>query len=116
MPRKTMAQTLTELETLAQSVTADVKEEIPHLERPHVKLQGLIEQIRKQLTKRDFYQARKQEATRKAHADIRQAKATANLVRKSLSEHYGSDNEQLERFAIKPFRGRKRAKKPKVSP
>ena len=111
-----MAQTLTELETLAQSVTEDVKEEVPHLTRPHAKLQGLIAQIRKQLTRRDFYQARNQEATRKAHADIRQAKATAHHVRKGLSEHYGSDNEQLERFAIKPFRGRKKAKKPKASP
>jgi hypothetical protein len=110
-----MAETLTKLETLAQSITEEVKEEVPHLERPHVRLQGLVEQIRKQLTKRDLYQARKQEATRKAHADIRQAKATANLVRKTLTEHYGSDNEQLERFAIKPFRGRKR-KKPKGSP
>jgi hypothetical protein len=116
MPRKPLPQTLNELETLAQSITAEDKEAAPHLAASHVKLLGLIEQIKKQLVRRDFHDARKQEATRKAHAGIRQAKSTANFLRKGLAEHYGSDNEVLERFAMKPFRGRKRTKKPKVSP
>jgi CHAD domain-containing protein len=115
MPRTSLPQTLTRLTTLAQSITAEDTAEAPHLERPHAKLLGLLEEIRKLLTRRDFYQAHKQEATRKAHERIRQARATANLLRKGLQEHYGSDNEELERFAIKPFRGRKRAKKSKGS-
>jgi hypothetical protein len=112
MPRTPIAQTLNELETLAQSVTSEAKADAPHLERIHVKLQGLLEEIQKLLTRRDFYQARKQEATRKAHARIRQAKATATFLRKGLVEHYGADNEQLAAFNIQPFRGRKRSKKP----
>jgi len=116
MPRTSIAQTLTQLTTLAESVTTEDTTEAPHLDRPHVKLQRLIEEIQKLLTRRDAYQARKQEATRQAHARIRQARATANFLRKGLSEHYGADNEQLARFNIQPFRGRKRAKKPKGSP
>lgn len=116
MPRTTTAQTLTELETLARSITSEVTTEASHLASSHVKLQGLLAEIQKLFTRRDFYQARKQEATRKAHARIRQAKATANLLRKGLAEHYGADNEQLAAFNIKPFRGRKRPKKPEGSP
>lgn len=116
MPRTPTPQTLTELETLARSITPEVTAETPHLAPSHVKLQRLLEEIKKLFTRRDFHQAQKQEATRKAHARIRQAKATANLLRKGLTEHYGADNEQLEAFSIKPFRGRKRSKKPEGSP
>ena len=63
MPRTSITQTLSELEALAQSVTSEVKADAPHLKPTHVKLQGLLEEIRKLLTRRDFYQARKQEAT-----------------------------------------------------
>src|SRR5262245_34196316 len=116
MPRTPLPQTLSELEALAHSVNSEVTADMPHLERPHAKLQGLIEEIRKLLTQRDFYQARKQEATRKAHDRIRQAKSTAHLLRKGLAEHYGADNEKLAAFNIQPFRGRKRPKKPEEKP
>lgn len=116
MPRTSITQTLSELEALARSVTPDVKADVPYLERPHVKLQGLIEEIRKLLTRRDFYQARKQEATRNARARMRQARLTATLLRKGLTEHYGQDNEKLAAFNIQPFRGRKKSKKPEGSP
>lgn len=116
MPRTPTAQTLTELEALARSITPEVTTDASHLASYHMKLQGLLEEIKKLFARRDFYQARKQEATRKAHARIRQAKATANLLRKGLAEHYGADNEQLAAFNIKPFRGRKRSKKPEKKP
>lgn len=116
MPRTPIPQTLGELETLALSVTQEVKTEAPHIERTHVKLQGLVEEIRKLLAKRDHYQALKQEATRKAHARIRQAKATATFLRRGLIVHYGADSEQLAAFDIKPFRGRKRSKKTAKKP
>jgi hypothetical protein len=106
MPRTSMPTTLTQLTTLAESITPEDTTEAPHLEQPHVKLQRLLEEIQKLLTKRDAYQARKQEATRQAHARIRQARATAKLLRKGLTEHYGADNEQLARFNIQPFRGK----------
>jgi len=116
MPRTSIPTTLTSLETLAESITPEVKADVPHLARMHVKLQSLIEEVRKQLSRRDHYQSRKQEATRNAHARMRQAKLTANFLRKGLIEHYGVDNEQLAAFNIQPFRGRKRSKKPKGSP
>ena len=116
MPRTPLPQTLSELEALAHSVTSEVTTDVPHLESSHVKLQRLLEEIKKLLTRRDFYQSRKQEATRKAHERIRQAKSTAHLIRKGLAEHYGADNEQLAAFNIQPFRGRKRSKKPEKTP
>jgi hypothetical protein len=41
---------------------------------------------------------------------------TATLLRKGFTEHYGPDNEELTRFALQPFRGRKRSKKPEEEP
>ena len=116
MPRTPLPQTLSQLEALAHSVTPEVTTDVPHLESSHVKLQLLLEEIKKLLTRRDFYQSRKQEATRKAHDRIRQAKSTANLLRKGLTEHYGADNEQLAAFNIQPFRGRKKSKKSEKTP
>lgn len=116
MPRTPIAQTIGELEKLAQSVTPEVKAEVPYLERPHVKLQGLIVEIQKLLARRDHYQALKQDATRKAQARIRQARMTATSLRLALKEHYGPESEQLAAFDIKPFRGRKRAEKPDKKP
>jgi hypothetical protein len=115
MPRTSIPRTLTELQTLAESITPEVKANIPQIARSHVKLQGLLEGAKKLLAKRDDYQARKQEATRQARARIRQARMTATLMRKGLTEHYGDDNERLAAFALQPFRGRKRAKKPEGS-
>jgi hypothetical protein len=116
MPRTPIAQTIVELETLARSITEEVMAEVPSMERSHVKLQGLTKEIRKLLARRDRYQALKQEATRKAHAHIRQAKATATLLRRHLKVHYGPENEQLAAFNINPFRGRKRRKKAEKKP
>jgi len=112
MPRTSIPRTLTELETLAESITPAVKADLPQIARSHVKLQGLLEEAKKLLAKRDDYQARKQEAMRQARARLRQARMTATLMRKGFTEHYGDDNERLAAFAIQPFRGRKRSKKP----
>jgi len=116
MPRAPIAQTLGELETLAKSITEEVKADAPQLERAHLRLQAALEEIKKLLVRRDFYQARKQEATRKAQDRLRRARMTGTFLRKGLIEHYGPDNEQLSAFDIKPFRGRKRAKKTQGSP
>src|SRR6185295_3384758 len=116
MPRAPIAQTLGELETLAKSITEEVKADAPQLERAHLRLQAALEEIKKLLVRRDFYHARKQEATRKAQDRLRRARMTGTFLRKGLIVHYGPDNEQLSAFDIKPFRGRKRAKKTQGSP
>lgn len=104
------------LKALAKSITSDVTAGVPHLERPHGQLQGHVEEIQKLLLRRDFYQARKQEATRKARARLQKARMTATLLRKTLIFQYGKENEQLARFGIQPFRGRKRSKKEEETP
>jgi hypothetical protein len=116
MARNPISQALVELEALAKSFTPEDQAEMPHLERPLAKLQGLLKETRKLLARRDSYQARKQEATREARERIRKARMTATLLRKGVTVHYGPDSEQLARFALQPFRGRKRSKKPKEEP
>jgi len=57
MPRTSIPRTLTELETLAGSITPAVKADVPQIARSHVKLQGLLEEVKKLLARRDDYQA-----------------------------------------------------------
>jgi hypothetical protein len=116
MARTPISQTLVELEALAKSFTPEDKAEVPYLERPLAKLQRLLEETRKLLARRDFHQVRKQEATRGAREHIRQARMAATLLRKGVTVHYGPESEQLARFALQPFRGRKRPKKPEEEP
>jgi len=49
MPRTSIPRTLTELETLAQSVTPEVRADLPQIERALVKLQNLLEETKKLL-------------------------------------------------------------------
>jgi hypothetical protein len=116
MPRASITKTLGELKALAESITPDVTADSLFLKQTHEKLQGLVEEIHKLLLRRDAYQARKQEATRKAQARLGKARTTATLLRKGLVFNYGSENEELARFGIQPFRGRKRSKKKAETP
>jgi hypothetical protein len=116
MPRTSITQTLSELKTLAEAITPEDTASAPFMKRPHEQLQSLVEEIQRLLLRRDFYQSRKQEATRKAQAHLQKARMTATLLRKGFALKYGKESEQLVRFGIQPFRGRKRSKKKAEKP
>ncbi|HEV8583221.1 MAG TPA: hypothetical protein VGX68_29485 [Thermoanaerobaculia bacterium] len=111
MPRIPIADALTELESLSQSFTPEVTEQAPYLAQKHVELQRHMEEIRKLIIRRAAYEARKQEATRKIRDRIGKARRLATYLRSGLRLSYGSDSEELVKFGMKPFRGRKRSKK-----
>jgi hypothetical protein len=110
MPRTRSAETIADWEKLAATVTPEIREDDPALEVAFGKLVGLLEEIHKLIVERDFHEARKQEATRRVQEILEQGRKDATFVRASLKQRYGDRSEELTRFGMKPFRGRKRIK------
>ncbi len=111
MPRTTIATTTADWERLAQSVTEEDRERIPQLVRAHAKLARFIEETRKLVAQRNYYEARKQEATRKIQRRLADGRKAATMVRVWIKDGLGDDNEELARFGMKPVRARKRRQK-----
>lgn len=80
--------------------------ELPQLEIPREKLQGLLEDVRTYSQQQAAFTASKQETSRRLEGAISQGRRLATLLRTSLKEHYGVDSEKLMEFRIQPFRGR----------
>jgi len=116
MPRTNIAHTLGELEKLVGSFTPEDTAGRPHLEHSYTKLKQAIERIHQLVTERDFHEARQQEATREIRELLEDSRREATVLRGELKWEKGHTNEELARFSIKPFRGRKRRKKGEETP
>jgi hypothetical protein len=116
MPRTTIATTTGDWELLAQSVTPEIREGVLLLEVAHAKLVRFIEEVNELVRERDYYEARKQEATRKIQERLVKGCKAAHVLRVGLKYEVGDDNEELARFGIKPLRAGKRRKRSKKSP
>lgn len=116
MPRTPIAHTLGELEKLVASVTPEDAAGRPHLELSHGKLRKNVERIHQLITERDFHEARQQEATREIRELLEASRREATFLRGGLKFEKGHDSEDLVRFHIKPFRGKKRKKKGEETP
>jgi hypothetical protein len=116
MPRTPIADTLGELEKLVQSVTPEDRAGRPHIDYAYVRLQKGIERIHQLITARDFHEARKQEATREIQELLPELRKEGRVVRLGLKFELGTRSEELVRFGMKPFRGRKRRKKSAETP
>ena len=111
MPRTRTGHTVGDWLELADLVTPETIAGSPFLERTHGELQGFVAEIRNLLVQRDFYEARKQEATQRIQEILPEGRRTATLLRRALKQHFGPTNEKLAAFGIQPFRGRKRSRK-----
>jgi hypothetical protein len=116
MPRTNIAHTLGELEKLVESVTPEDRAGVPAIGPAYEKLQKYVKRIHKLITLRDFHEARKQEATRELQELLEVARKAATVVRVGLKEDMGHDNEELQRFHIKPLRAQTRRKKSGETP
>jgi hypothetical protein len=111
MPRTPRDHTLGTWGTLTTTVTPEVTRGLPHLEWARAKLVATEAEAQQLVVERDYYQAQKQEATRKLQIALEEGNRTAHALRLGLQEHFGPTNEALAAFGIQPFRGRKRARK-----
>jgi len=80
--------------------------ELPHLEAPRIKLQGLSTQVRNLLVEQGALAARKQEITRQLGKALREGNALAAFIRAGAREQFGPTSEKLTEFGLVPFRGR----------
>jgi chromosome segregation ATPase len=111
MPRTRIAQTIGDWEKLTHVVTPETTAGSPYLEQAHAKLQRFLDEVTRLHAERAEHQARKQAATRRINEVVEEGRRLASNIRRVLKVELGIDNEELTRFGIQPFRGRKRAKK-----
>ena len=111
MPRTRRDHTRNIWTQLTGSVTPEIADGDPMLKIALAKLMAIEADVDRLVTERDFYQARKQETTRKIQDALVEGRKVANVLRVGLRHHFGETNEGLVAFGIKPFRGRKRSRK-----
>jgi hypothetical protein len=103
MPRTRTGHTVGTWIGLADLVTEETTAGHPLLEKTHGELRGFVDEIHHLQVQRDFYEARKQEATQRIQEILPEGRRTATLLRQALKQHLGSDNEKLAAFGIKPW-------------
>jgi hypothetical protein len=111
MPRKRHAESQGSWLLFAGSLTPELTESHVYLKASYAKLRHFIEEVERLGLERDFHSASKLTATRKRNEMIAGGNRLVTAMQLVLKDHLGKDNEQLTAFGIKPFRGRKRAKK-----
>ena len=98
---------LGDLRLLLDALTAS-GEDFPHLETSRAKLERLLAGAQDAARRQAEAAARKQEATRDLQTLVTDGNRLAAALRGMLKEHYGTRAEDLTKFGMKPFRGRKR--------
>lgn len=116
MPRTTIATTTADWERLTGSVTEEDLKRIPPLVQAHAKLVRFLKETQKLVAQRNYYEARKQEATRKIQQRLEDGRKAATVVRVWIKDGLGDDNEELVRFGMKPLSARKRRRKSEATP
>lgn len=112
MPRLRIAETVGDWAALNEAVTPETTAGSPPLQRAHARLQDCLEEVRRLQAEQAEYQARKQEATRRINEVLEEGRRIASHIRRTLKVELGIRSEELVRFGIQPFRGRKFAKRP----
>jgi len=97
---------LGDLQSLSVTMEAN-KELLPDLEPFRLKLTGIVTQFLDVGKQQAALQASKQESSKKLQRLLIEGQSVANLVRTAVKDHFGSREEKLTEFGVKPFRGRK---------
>jgi len=116
MPRTPTDETVADWEKLASKVDQETRDRDPAIELAYSKLTAYLAEINQLITKRNFYEARKQEATHGIQGLLEKGRLEATFLRAGLKMRYGRRSETLVRFGIQPFRGQKRKKKKPEGP
>ena len=111
MPRTPVNETIGDWVELSGLVTPEIAAEHPYLQYIYDKLVARLAEVQELIKQRDYHQARKQEASKRINKALPEGRREATLLRSTLKEHYGPDNEKLAAFDIQPFRSKKRRKK-----
>lgn len=110
MPRTRRIHTLGIWMGLTGGVTPELADGMPHILDPYSKLVALQDEMSRLTQEQAFYDARKQEVTRRMNEALSEGRIVATTLQTVLKQHFGSDSEKLVEFGIKPFRGLRRAR------
>jgi len=108
MARKTntQAETRDDWRRLIPPLVANAVD-IPHLEAPRIKLEGIITETGELLLLQADLTAKKQETSKRLGVLIADGRQLAAFLRVGVKQHYGNRSEKLSAFNLQPFRGRK---------
>jgi hypothetical protein len=82
--------------------------ELPHLEVPRAKFEGILGRVRTLGVQHDLHTANKQQVAKELEALLADGRKLATFLRTGLKEHYGNRSDKLVEFGIAPFRRRKK--------
>ncbi len=111
MARKRQAESRGSWIMFAAAFPPELTESHPYFKASYAKLTGIMAEVERLGHERDAHNASKLAATRQRNELIRAGNQLVDVMQTALKDHLGADNEQLVAYGIKPFRGRKRAKK-----
>jgi hypothetical protein len=86
MPRTRTGHTVGTWIGLADLVTPETTAGHPLLEQTHAELRGFVDEIEELQVQRDFYEARKQEASQRIQEILPEGRRTATLLRRILKQ------------------------------
>ena len=81
---------------------------LAHLEVPRAQLESLTTRGKELIQKQSEWTALKQDASKELRKLIVEGQRLATVLRFAVRQRYGIDSEQLAKFGLQPFRGRRR--------
>ena len=83
------------------------KDQLPQLEPFRLKLGVVLNEAHRINQQQEATKATKQEATKRLRKLSLEGNRLAALLRQGIKEHYGVREEEIAKFGLQPFRGRK---------
>lgn len=111
----TQADLLDTADRLLMGLNANTAD-LSHLNGSRDKLVSRLEEIRELLHQQSVFTASKQDTSRQLEQLFRNSAKLITILRKAVAEHYGSENEKVVEFGLKPFRSRRRPATVPVTP
>jgi hypothetical protein len=114
-PKSSYADHIKEWEELSASLAA-IASELPHLDPQRTALERFLEEARALTLQQANFQAGKQKTSVQLRQVMSGGMKVATALRVNLKQIYGNRSEDLVKFGIQPFRGRKAKPAPEPTP
>jgi hypothetical protein len=114
-PKSSYADHIKEWEELSASL-AVIASELPHLDPQRTALEKFLGEARALTLQQANFQAGKQKTSVELRQVMSGGMKVATALRVNLKQIYGNRSEELVRFGIQPFRGRKAKPAPEPAP
>jgi hypothetical protein len=114
-PKSRYSDHIKEWEELTASLAA-MASELPHLDPQRTALENFLVEARALTLQQANFQAGKQKISVQLRTAMTEGMKVATALRVNLKQIYGNRSEDLVKFGIQPFRGRKAKPAPEPTP